>query len=92
MTVQLVGLFAGLLTTAAWVPQLARTWQSGSADDLSWPYLLVFASGVSSWVLYAVLSRDLPVFVANVVSILLILSLVELKQGGRLRAVFRRDG
>lgn len=92
MTIQLVGLFAGLLTTAAWVPQLARTWRSRSAEDLSWPYLLVFAAGVSSWILYAVLSRDLPVFVANVVSVLLIASLVVLKQGGRrsrTRAVWR---
>ena len=44
---QSLGLVAGVLTTAAWLPQIARTWRSRSADDLSWPYLLVFSSGVA---------------------------------------------
>ncbi len=88
MTIQMVGLVAGALTTAAWVPQLVRTARTGSADELSWPYLLVFAAGVSTWVLYGVLSADVPVFLANLVSILLIGALVEVKSGARiLRAV-----
>ena len=37
-------LLAGALTTAAWVPQLVRTGRTGSADELSWPYLLVKAA------------------------------------------------
>ena len=85
MNIQTVGLVAGCLTTAAWVPQLVRTGRTGSADELSWPYLLVFAAGVSTWILYAILSADLPVFLANLVSILLIGALVEVKSGARPR-------
>jgi MtN3 and saliva related transmembrane protein len=83
VNIQLVGLFAGLCTTAAWVPQLVRTWSRRSTDELSWPYLLVFATGVSSWIAYGVLTRDVPVVAANTVSILLIGSLVLLKHGAR---------
>lgn len=84
MNIQVVGLLAGALTTAAWVPQLVRTNRTGSADELSWPYLLVFAAGVSTWMLYAVLTSDVPVFLANLVSVLLIAALIEVKSGGRL--------
>ncbi len=92
MSTQIVGLLAGSLTTAAWIPQLVRTWRSGSTEDISWPYLLVFAAGVSGWIFYAVLSDDAPVLAANAVSILLIGSLVELKGGGRLRMLFGASG
>lgn len=87
MNIQMVGLFAGLLTTAAWIPQLARTWRGGSTEDLSWPYLLVFATGVSTWIFYGVLTGDPPVLIANVVSIMLIASLVELKRRAHFRAL-----
>ena len=79
MNIQNLGLLAGVLTTAAWLPQLARTWRSRSAADLSWPYLLVFASGVSLWLLYGVLSRDVPVVAANAVTFLLVGLLLALK-------------
>ncbi len=74
-----LGLVAGVLTTAAWLPQIARTWRSRSADDLSWPYLLVFSSGVSLWLLYGVLSDDVPVLAANAMTIVLVALLVGLK-------------
>jgi len=90
MNIQTVGLVAGALTTAAWVPQLVRTGRSGSADELSWPYLLVFAAGVSTWMLYGVLTTDLPVFLANLVSIVLIGALVEVKSGARVLRALRR--
>jgi MtN3 and saliva related transmembrane protein len=83
---QNLGLVAGVLTTAAWLPQIARTWRSRSADDLSWPYLLVFSAGVSLWLLYGVLSDDVPVLVANAVTIVLVGLLLGLKSLTAIRA------
>ena len=83
---QNLGLVAGVLTTAAWLPQIARTWRSRSADDLSWPYLLVFSTGVSLWLLYGVLSDDVPVLVANAVTIVLVGLLLGLKSLTAIRA------
>ena len=45
MSLSLLGLLAGALTTGAWLPQLLRTWRRGSAEDISWPYLGVFGAG-----------------------------------------------
>jgi MtN3 and saliva related transmembrane protein len=83
---QNLGLVAGVLTTAAWLPQIARTWRSRSADDLSWPFLLVFSAGVSLWLLYGVLSDDVPVLVANAVTIVLVGLLLGLKSLTAIRA------
>jgi len=86
VNMQNLGLVAGVLTTAAWLPQIARTWRSRSADDLSWPYLLVFSAGVSLWLLYGVLSADVPVLVANAVTIVLVGLLLGLKSLTAIRA------
>jgi len=86
VNMQNLGLVAGVLTTAAWLPQIARTWRSRSADDLSWPYLLVFSAGVSLWLLYGVLSDDVPVLVANAVTIVLVGLLLGLKSLTAIRA------
>lgn len=86
MNMQTLGLVAGVLTTAAWLPQIARTWRSRSAADLSWPYLLVFSLGVSLWLLYGVLSNDVPVLAANAVTIVLVGLLLGLKSRTAIRA------
>ena len=79
MTVATLGLLAGALTTAAWLPQLLRTWRRGSAEDLSWFYLVTFGTGVAGWLAYGLLTRDPAVLVANVVTLALVASLVGLK-------------
>ena len=79
MNSQAFGLLAGLLTTAAWLPQIIRTWRSRSADDLSWPHLLVFSTGVTLWLVYGVLSADVPLLVANGITIVLVSLLLVLK-------------
>jgi MtN3 and saliva related transmembrane protein len=86
VNMQTLGLVAGVLTTAAWLPQIARTWRSRSAADLSWPYLLVFSLGVSLWLLYGVLSNDVPVLAANAVTIVLVGLLLGLKSRTAIRA------
>ena len=74
-----LGLLSGLLTTCAWLPQLARTWRSGRADDISYVYLGVFAAGVLGWLAYGLLAAQPAVFAANVVTFALIATLAMLK-------------
>ncbi|RKS80616.1 MtN3 and saliva related transmembrane protein [Motilibacter peucedani] len=81
MTLSTLGLLAGALTTGAWLPQLARTWRRGSAEDISWPYLAAFGSGVVGWLVYGLLSADTAICVANGVTLALLVGLVLLKSG-----------
>lgn len=74
-----LGLLSGLLTTGAWLPQLVRTWRRGHADDISYGYLLVFATGVLGWLAYGLLVAQPAVVVANLVTFTLVAALALLK-------------
>jgi MtN3 and saliva related transmembrane protein len=74
-----LGFLAGTLTTAAWLPQLFRTWRLRSAEGISSGYLVVFGSGVTGWVVYGCLTADAAVIVTNVATLALLLSLVVVK-------------
>jgi MtN3 and saliva related transmembrane protein len=67
-----VGMIAGALTAGSWVPQVAKTWKTGSAGDFSWGYLALFTCGVAMWLSYGVLMRDPAVIAANFVTLLLL--------------------
>ena len=74
-----MGLVAGVLTTACWVPQLMRSWRTRSTRDFSWVYLIVLTVGVSMWAVYGILRADFAVIVANVVTVFFLLFLVVIK-------------
>lgn len=69
-----VGFGAAFGTTAAWFPQVARTWRTRSARDFSWGYLALFNMGVLLWTIYGLLRRDVIVAAANGLTLLLVLS------------------
>ena len=77
--VMILGLTAGTLTTAAFVPQLAKAWRSKSTGDLSWGMLITFSTGVLLWLIYGVWIDSLPVILANAVTLLLQAGIVSLK-------------
>jgi MtN3 and saliva related transmembrane protein len=60
-----LGLTAGALTTIAYLPQLIKTWQSKSAEDLSWGMLITLCVGIILWLIYGVIVQDIPLIAAN---------------------------
>jgi MtN3 and saliva related transmembrane protein len=77
--INLIGLFAGALTTLAFLPQVVKTWRLGRADDLSLGMLLAFSLGVGLWNVYGLLIHAAPIVVANAITLVLALALVGLK-------------
>jgi MtN3 and saliva related transmembrane protein len=69
--VQILGLLAGSLTTIAFVPQVIKTYQSRSAKDLSLGMFTIFCSGTALWLSYGLVIGDLPVIVANAMTLAL---------------------
>jgi MtN3 and saliva related transmembrane protein len=78
-TIQLIGLAAGSCTTAAFIPQVIKTWKTRSAKDLSLGMFSIFCTGVVLWLAYGFLIRDIPVIVANMVTLILASFLLVLK-------------
>ncbi|WP_298310870.1 SemiSWEET family sugar transporter [uncultured Aquimarina sp.] len=66
--VEILGLIAAILTTAAFLPQVYKTWKTKSAESLSMSMLLIFESGVLCWLVYGYLIGSLPVILANFVT------------------------
>ena len=78
-TIQLLGLAAGSLTTAAFLPQVIKTWKTRSAKDLSLGMFLLFCLGVVLWLAYGIIQRDVPVIVANLLTLILASALLFFK-------------
>ena len=74
--VNYIGIFAGVLTTISFIPQVIKVWKSKSAKDLSAWWLFIFCVGVSSWLVYGFLIVDLPIIIANAATIFLLLFIV----------------
>jgi MtN3 and saliva related transmembrane protein len=78
--VSLLGLVAGALTTAAFLPQVIKTWRSRSAADVSWLMFGILAVGVALWVVYGWLIRSAPVALANGITLVLVCIMLALKR------------
>jgi MtN3 and saliva related transmembrane protein len=78
-TIQFLGLIAGSLTTAAFLPQVIKTWKSRSAKGLSLGMFSLFCAGVLLWLVYGLIVRDVPVIAANLVTLMLASTLLFFK-------------
>jgi len=78
-SIQLIGLAAGLLTTIAFLPQVLKTWKSRSAKDLSLGMFSLFCLGVALWLAYGILTWDVPVIAANMLTLMLASTLLFFK-------------
>lgn len=77
--IQIVGLAAGSLTTAAFLPQVIKTWKSRSAKDLSLGMFSLFCLGVVLWLAYGIMVMDIPVIAANLLTLMLASTLLFFK-------------
>ena len=75
----LIGLAAGTCTTVAFLPQAVKAWRSRSTRDISLAMFLVFLAGVLLWLTYGIILGDLPLIVANGVTLVLAGSILVLK-------------
>jgi MtN3 and saliva related transmembrane protein len=75
----IIGTLAGCLTTIAFIPQVAHSWKTGSARDISLLTFLLFSAGVLLWLVYGVRLHALPVIFANGITLLLSGSILALK-------------
>ena len=80
----ITGSFAAILTTLSFLPQVFKTWRSGSAGDLSWIWIAGFGAGLALWLVYGLALGSLPLVAANGVTLSLVLAiaLVKWREGG----------
>tara|TARA_Y100000991_G_scaffold170733_1_gene132460 strand:+ start:44 stop:328 length:285 start_codon:yes stop_codon:yes gene_type:complete len=71
LNIEYFGYFAAILTTAAFLPQLAKTLKTKKADDVSSLTLIMFLCGVGSWIIYGYKISSLPILIANIITFIL---------------------
>jgi len=74
-----IGTLAGVLTTIAFIPQVAKTWKTRSARDISLLMFLLFSTGVLLWLIYGILLQAIPIIVANGITLGLSASILAMK-------------
>ncbi len=70
-TIEIVGFASAVLTTSAFLPQAIKTWRTKSTNDLSPLMFGLFCFGIIGWLIYGILRSDLPMILANSVTIFL---------------------
>ena len=79
MNQETLGLLAGTLTTASFVPQVWKIWSTRSARDLSWAMVAAFTLGTFLWLLYGVKAASTSIILANAITFLLSLAICVMK-------------
>jgi MtN3 and saliva related transmembrane protein len=76
----MIGILATILTIGSILPQIKKTWESKSVDDLSLWQMVILTIGILFWLLYGIQIHDTVVIVANSISLLLQLFMIGMKQ------------
>ena len=74
-----MGFLAGVLTSGAAVPQVAQTYRTKHARDLSLWQLILLDLGMLLWLIYGASLGDLPLIYANLFSIVCYSALIAMK-------------
>ena len=71
LDIEFFGYFAAILTTAAFLPQLIKTLKTKKAEDVSLVTLIMFISGLVSWIIYGYKISSIPILIANIITLIL---------------------
>lgn len=77
--IDILGFFAGTLTTLSFIPQVIKTWKTGSTKDISVMWLFTFSTGVSMWLLYGYFLDSIPIIIANGATLILVMLILIVK-------------
>ena len=82
----IIGLIAGTLTTAGYIPQIIKGYRTKSMRDVSSLLLVLLGVGMSLWLAYGLLLGSLPLMVSNFVAVMLVIVLLGMKRKYSIKA------
>lgn len=78
--IEIIGLFAGIITSMGFLPQLFRGFKTKKLDDLSYFMPAVLSFGMSIWFLYGYLTNSIAIMTANAFGVICCITLIGLKK------------
>ncbi len=79
--VDLLGFFAGALTTFSAAPQLFYSYRTKDVASIDLKFMLMLVSGLTTWGIYGIIILSLPIIFFNFVGAALWLPIVVMKIG-----------
>jgi MtN3 and saliva related transmembrane protein len=70
-SIDVLGFVAGALTTAAFIPQVLKSWQTRDLSGISLRMYSLFTAGVALWLLYGIALANWPIVLWNLVTLVL---------------------
>ncbi|HSZ24104.1 MAG TPA: SemiSWEET transporter [Cytophagaceae bacterium] len=77
--IETIGYIAAILTTVSFVPQVILVYKTKDTASISLLMFLIFSIGTFSWGLYGILLQQLPIIMANGVTLILALYILYMK-------------
>lgn len=77
--IELIGYVAATLTTISFLPQAIQVFKTKDVSSISLGMYCIFTTGVLMWFVYGVLQRDMPIIVANVITLILAVAILAMK-------------
>lgn len=78
-SIEIIGLLAAVLTTSSFIPQVIKTKKTKSVENLSLSMYLAMFAGVVLWLIYGLYINSVAVILANAVTAVLTLMLLNYK-------------
>lgn len=75
----LIGYIAATLTTASFLPQAWKTFRSRDVSGISLGMYALFTTGVALWLVYGLVLGNLPITLANAITLALALAVLVMK-------------
>jgi len=78
---EIIGLIAGICSTFSTLPQIIKIWNRRSAKDVSLSISMFILSWIGTilWGIYGLLAHSLSLVIANIISFLLVSSIIVMK-------------
>lgn len=77
--ITVMGLLAGMCTTAAFLPQVVKIFRTRKTEDISLSMYIILTIGILLWILYGWLNGDIPLMLANGITFILASSILVMK-------------
>jgi len=85
LPVSLLGYLAASLTTVSFFPQALKTVRKGDTSGISLRMYFLLTLGIATWALYGLITGDGPLIVANLITLVPAVVVLERTVQGRLR-------
>jgi len=78
-TDEIIGIIAGIFTSASMLPQVITTIRKKDAEEVSLGMLIMLIAGVLMWIVYGAMKNDLPILATNSFSMLVNIVMIFLR-------------